>query len=507
MNSTTSVIPSELYPDTEVCATHVKPAGDTHPAWGSEWSRRYGEKYKFTPILDNPHLPNSRRGQVKVYRRGPHTGPGPHDFVLEWREGGKAHKYTVRGDLFKAVAEADKLDERLVAAGRSGKGCGSIMIPELIRRFLEHLSQRANAREIRGRTVDRYRTALQKLIDFVEGDRGRARTRAASIEVEFVLEFKSYLFSLLVHPNGHEHSEPKPMTKSGARFVLSAAKAAWAWASSQNRPLLPEGLRNPFNGHVPPRARRELVTKEKFPTKDIVRAVEVCDDYQLTTLAPLVLYGLRAAEPRYIMIEHWNRAEDNLEVNCIPGLDYFTTGEANKRFPVPGILKPLLQLISAHREGGPLFVCRAMFQGMAEPRFRPLAESALIREYRRRTAGLSEAVERAKMREHLMTEAGAVTYDQLDAEFRQIAKAAGLGPEWTLKGLRHHFASQMEKSSISYFSRKYVMGHQIPADALGNYTTIPFEDVRAQFEEFLSTRLAPIVQAIQARATALGLQV
>jgi integrase len=470
----------------------------------STWGSKYGSRHRFVAV-DNPLLPNSKFGKVKVWQRGSHQGPGPHRFVLEWREGGKNGRDYVTGDLFTAIEKARRIDERLTVAGRSGVACHVVSIPELVRRYLESEERRADAGEIDANTVDRYQTALQKLLGYVETEGGVSRARAGAVGSEFVLGFMSYLRTLEVHPNGHPHSSPQPMTESGVRFVLSAARAAWSWALRQDPPLLPEGLRNPFTAHIPAKPYRGLVTEDEFRSEGVVRFIEHCDLYQLPLMAPLILYGLRAAEPQFVMIEHWNTLDNSLAVNCDADLQHLTKGRVNKRFPVPSVLDTLLGLMSGWRRGGPLFVRRAVACGTIEPRLSEPTRETLASEYRRRVTNVRSAARRKAIRRRLMLDAGAADYDQIDAEFREVAQRAGLGPEWTLKGLRHHFASSLERANIPHYLRKYFMGHRVPQDPLKVYTEITFEDVEEHYGRLLATKLAPIVEAIQERAKALGL--
>lgn len=86
----------------------------------SRWSRRYGDSHRYVPILDDLLLLNSCRGRVWIYRRGSHEGTGLHRFILNWFENGRNRKSTVRGGKYTAVAEADRINNRMSLLGRSG---------------------------------------------------------------------------------------------------------------------------------------------------------------------------------------------------------------------------------------------------------------------------------------------------------------------------------------------------------------------------------------------------
>ena len=105
------------------------------------------------------------------------------------------------------------------------------------------------------------------------------------------------------------------------------------------------------------------MTQPALDVSDVVKLIEVADIYQLILLMPLTLYGLRAGEPCYMMVEDWNRKERFLTVNCVPGLEYKTKGIIDKTFPVPPVLDRLFAIATVGRIGGPLLPSRAHFEG------------------------------------------------------------------------------------------------------------------------------------------------
>lgn len=117
----------------------------------------------------------------------------------------------------------------------------------------------------------------------------------------------------------------------------------YEWAADPNRgALLPDGFRSPF--------LHDVVARRKVPAnplgepditmtmaEDFLRA---CDQYQLRLFAPIVLYGLRAAEP--ILLCHEHLTDDFLHINCIPELDYLTKGHRDKSLPLLPEVRMLL---------------------------------------------------------------------------------------------------------------------------------------------------------------------
>lgn len=182
-------------------------------------------------------------------------------------------------------------------------------------------------------------------------------------------------------------------------------------------------------------------------------------------------------------------------------------GRIDKTFPVPPFLGQLLALAAGHRLGGPLLRKRRCFESSEEPDAAPITKQDIITEYRRRVAGNEYAAERLAMLHRVLSDAGAVTYDELAREFRAVTQRAGLEGVATLKSLRHHFASALEVANISYFTRKYLMGHRVRRDPLAGYTATGFDQVRREFGRLLDGPMAPVVDAAHRRMGQLGLAV
>ena len=182
------------------------------PSEKSKWSRRYGDRHRYLPILDDPLLPNSRRGRIRIYRRGMQDRPGPQRYILNWFESGRNRKRTVLGDKFTAVAEADRINQRLSSLGRSGWEGRQVSLSLLLDRYIDHLEGRSDAGEISARTAARYKNAMHYLRQFAEENIGISQAAAGKLDDHFVLGFKAYLRNLKVHPNGHQNAQLKPLS-------------------------------------------------------------------------------------------------------------------------------------------------------------------------------------------------------------------------------------------------------------------------------------------------------
>jgi hypothetical protein len=204
------------------------------------------------------------------------------------------------------------------------------------------------------------------------------------------------------------------------------------------------------------------------------------------------------------MVEDWNRKEQFLTVSCVPDLEYKTKGRIDKTFPIPPILDQLLAIATAGRIGGPLLPSRAHFEGRKVISPLLATKQQMVDEYRRRIDGDHSARQRLKALDGLFREAGAVTYDQLSREFQKMVRRANLPTSPTLKSLRHLFAAALEKANISYFTRKYFMGHRVRRDPLAIYTTTDLEGIRLEFDRLLNGPMAPILIVAAQRIKQLG---
>src|SRR5260370_463035 len=190
-----------------------------------------------------------------------------------------------------------------------------------------------------------------------------------------------------------------------------------------------------------------------------VNFLHACDAYQLGLFTPLLLCGLRAAEPCFLFREY---IQDRwLKVPCNPELFYQTKGRRAKRFPWLDEVGLFLQPSLAERGHGLLYQGR---QFLAAPKERPFLGASLKEltdELQRRCgakSGLS-ARERIQLRDQLLLQAGGLTYDQVQCEFHKIAKKLAWPRSATLKDFRHLFSTCLENAGMPEHYRKYFMGH------------------------------------------------
>jgi integrase len=107
------------------------------------------------------------------------------------------------------------------------------------------------------------------------------------------------------------------------------------------------------------------------------------------------------------------------------------------------------------------------------------------------------------IRDGLMKEAGAVTYDLIDREFRSLARRLDWPKEATIKDFRHLFSTTMENAGMPEFYRKHLMGHSLGRAAIVNYTHL--NKVHELYEDAVRMEWPALLEAFEGRAGALGL--
>jgi hypothetical protein len=460
------------------------------------WSARYGAKHRLHRVAVFPAgiLPPKR---VRIYLRAGH-------YVLQWWDPAARTNLSDRvdGDLVVAITRARQVEQRLADFKSSGLGQRRLGHIELVQAFLQDLSRRADAGEINPATVTRYRSALAHYTAFAtQPEIARAFPHAAGAGREFRLALAAFLGQRSTSPNGHPNARPRPMRHPA--FVEGAVRALFSWAADPDRgSLLPAGFRNPFLRS----GRRSSVPCDLAGEPDITTAMAeqfllACDTFQLKLFAPMILYGLRAAEPCMLFGEHLG--DGWLRVPCIEALAYQTKGRRDKRFPWLACLAALWQDPMPALPEGLLFLRRGVLSGQDKAPLRGASLECLGQEFQRRCAkvGRSGAAGTQQIRHQLLRDAGGLSYDHIDSEFRSLAGRLGWQPLATLKDFRHLFSSLLENGGMPEYYRRYLMGHAPGKTALVHYTHL--NQIRQQFERAVASQFGMLVQAVERRASQL----
>ncbi len=130
--------------------------------------------------------------------------------------------------------------------------------------------------------------------------------------------------------------------------------------------------------------------------------VAACDCFQLRLFGPMLLFGLRAAEPCCLFGEYfdgnWLRVPNNVD------LQYWTKGRRDKRFPLIDELRPLWDELRRGRPQGLLYERCGLLEGREQAPLRDASLAEIVAEYRRRCAarGGSTAADRQRLRDAVL---------------------------------------------------------------------------------------------------------
>lgn len=464
----------------------------------SAWVARYGDKHHLRRLksFGEGVIPPKR---VRIYHRG-------HHYLLQWWDPHAKRSLNVRvdGDLIDAIARARDIEIGLENFRSGGQILRKLKHDELVMRYVTNLSQRADAAELAPGTAARYGSALEHYRAFVSRPEiKKSFPDVVVVNRDFQVRFAAYLQARAIKAEAAVTSG-RPVRSPG--FVLDTTRAMYEWAADPNRgALLPVGFHNPFRGVGKGRRSPSDLLGEPDITIDMaVSFVQRCDAFQLRLFGALMLYGLRAAEPVFLLAE--NIREGWLKVPCLPEFAYATKGIRAKTFP---LLPPMIELLG-HRLSGSsplLFVRRAVSEGRERPRLPCVNFKEMLEEFRRRcTARRADtAAEREAVRDGVLRDAGGLNYDQIEHEFRGLARNLEWQPQATLKDLRHLFSSCLENAGVPLFYRRYFMGQSPGRTPIVTYTHL--NQVGRQYQKAVDNDLGPLVVAISERARRLGRQV
>jgi hypothetical protein len=454
------------------------------------WSQRYGERHRLVRVLDFPAGIVGPE-KVRLYRRHDH-------YVLQWWDPAAKTNLSdrVQGDLVAAIARARQIEERLTHFKASGQvRHRHLRHADLLEAFLTDLQRRADAGGIDPATVRRYRSALHHYLAFCEDPSiAKAYPHAMGVNREFRLKLAAFLAQRSISPNGHAHAAVRTMR--GQRFVLDTVRALYEWAADPERgQLLPEGFRNPF---LRASETRSLLKGDPLAEPDItlgmaIDLVTICDRFQLRLFVPMLLFGLRAAEPCFLFTEYLDG--NWLRVPCNADLGYSTKGRRDKRFPLIDDLQPYWEELQRDRAGGLLYERRGVLDGSQRAPLRGASLAEVATEYRRRCLAKPDgSAERQRLRDAVLREAGALTYDQVEGEFKALARGLRWPTGATLKDLRHLFATTMNNASMPEAYRRYLMGQAPGKAAVVAYTHL--NELRRHYTEAVHREWQPLVEAI-----------
>lgn len=447
-----------------------------------------------------------RVGRVTVYLRG-------RVWYLRYHEQGRRRQIRGGPDRQQCRQRAAEINLQLESSTPTPAAFAPMSVEQLRQQWLDHHEHVLRSSVA---TIDRYRTATDHLLVFVQTQ--RLRCGAAQFDERCAEAFARHLRQVKVAPNGHRNTVKRHLRDKGVIYILQVCRSLFNFALK--RRYLPPYTDNPFSairiGRIPIEDAKPVIL---MPADQERAFFEACDDWQLPLFGTLLLTGLRPGELTHLLLpDDVNLDHGWLLVRNKPALGWQVKTRNQRKLTLLPEAVELLRRVIRSRQCGPVFLRRKL-AGHGTPPLSATSIPQLEAEVQRRAE--SEAVrhggdlsrhQRRRVCRRLWIELGVVKEDRLRIEFSRLTKQIG-APELTApKVLRHMFATALQEGRVDPLIRNQLMGH-VPADqhrghgSLGMtavYSHAGPHTVRRQLEEAMQNR--PAVRVIRQWLAAKPLQ-
>lgn len=445
--------------------------------------------------------------RVHVWRRGDR-------FLARGRYDGQAFGETLGSDEAEAAARLRQMLTRIedrsfvrpsearrrtLPKGRLTR----LSLRQLIDEFL------AEKRKVRGRaTAETYKSRLLPVLDFAELTGNRKRwPLAMDINRDFAIALRAFLFRYQTTRNGRAGGKAKVFSSRQVGNILECLRTALAWARRADVRKLPADWANPLTPDlIGSPLPKDPLREDKLPLEARSRLADVMDRWQLCHLAPSLVLPLRPEEAAGLLIGDVDFEKGWLAIGTrFEGGD-FTKGRTSFKLPFPDELRPILRACIDGRVEGPLLRSRQAFEDSR--RARPIADQGVLTQlYGRRLLHASAddvqaEQDRKRVFRRLLRELGGVSEDRMAAEFKTLLGSLDIAGGATLYTLRSSVTTAMKDANLPHLEMRYLTSHSTD-DILNQYASLETVGaMRRYFETIL-----PLLAAITARASALGLHV
>jgi integrase len=432
-----------------------------------------------TPAGHTRDVKVERVGPVTVYKRG-------NSYYLYYRQDGLSQRQKVDGNLAVARATAHKVGEAL-AQDRPSPLAFARTTPEAF--AVAYLGAVAGVQKLALRTQDRYKAALDRLLDFCASADVKA---IDAIDLARVEDFVKWLRGQKRNRNGSPTGSREHYKVGGIRFILSTCRTAFNWAA--RRRMLPPYAENPFGlfGIDDLKDPTEEKTAGRVFTPDQERAFfAACGPWQRRVFGVLAVYGLRVAELTHLLVDDVDLANNTFKVRSKPWLLWNVKTGRDRELPLTAETRALFAEAIGDRKAGFVFLNLGFADGaktvptFAGPTaFRERVERVL------KDLTTADAGERARKRAVVAfcRSAGQTPEKTVRLEFLKLTRAIGC-PEFTrVHDLRHLFASRAQAAGGNPILVQEMLGHTT-LDMTRRYTHLGLESKRGLLNQLLPPAL------------------
>lgn len=394
-----------------------------------------------------------RIGRITIYKRG-------ETYSLYYRQEGRTQRRKVDGNLAVARATAHKVMSAL-DEGRPSPIAYNRTTPEAM--VKGYLNAVANVQKLALRTQDRYRAALDRLLDFCSAAHIGS---IDNIEEATVEDFVQWLRGQKRTRNGSVKGSRAAYRVGGVKFILSTCRTAFNWAARHR--MLPPFRQNPFIvfGIDKLKDVKEDQAKQILFTPVQERAFFTsCNQWQRDIFMVLASLGIRVGELTHLLVEDIDLTNDVLIVRSKPWMYWMVKTGRERQLPLlPGI-KEILVRILKDRKTGFIFLNEEFVDVDQRPAHTFLTGLAFKTHVEQIVKDLlvhqPDASERAQKRAvvQFCRTMGQIPEKRLRCEFMAITRRIGC-PEFTrVHDLRHLFSSRAQAAGINPILVQEMLGH------------------------------------------------
>ena len=418
-------------------------------------------------------------------------------WYLTYQENGRRQRPRVGPQLKEAKQLAAQVNSQLELGSPSLLSFESLRLEDLQQRWLEHHEHVLRSSL---QTINRYRTATEHLLRFVE--QANAPHTTSHFRTVHAEQFVRYLRTIEVSPNGHPNSPKRLLLDKGIKYILQCCRSLFNFGG-KHRYLSPYA-ENPFSALDLDRIPVENSKQIKLFSADEERSfLQACDDWQLPIFLTLIMTGLRPGELTHLLLpDDLDLEVGLLRVRNKRQLDWRVKTRNERKIPLVPPLVKILKLMLRGRTSGLVFQ-RRCYCGASK--LSPLlqTEEAMCLELKMRMAEMESESgtvlsrqAQSRLARGVWKDAGLVKTEVIRKEFMRLTHQTRL-PELTApKMLRHLFATTLQEGKVDPLIRCELMGHSVAANqnashGLGmtaNYTQTRMETKRTQLEQALKRR-------------------
>jgi integrase len=435
----------------------------------------------YTDKGDIRDLKIERVGNVTIYKRGP-------SYYLYYREDGRSQRRKVDGNLAVAKASAAKVVAALAEQRPSPLGFQRTAPGQFVTGYLDFVE---NVQGLAWRTVDRYRAALDRLLDFCTDKRV---TAIDAIDESTIEDLVRWLRGQTRTRNGCAKGTRDLYKVGGIKFILSTCRTAFNWAS--RRRMLPPYAENPFSQFPFDQLRDPEADEEElqiFTPEQEKAFFAACSNWQKSLFVPLATYGMRVGEWTHVLIENVDFKAGTIQICSKPEMFWRVKTARRRLLPLTTEMTPLLKKLIVGRKAGFVLLNQPQFEGSSHP----AREFDSDEEFRKHLTTLvaeleaenPKATKRDKRRAvtTFCRSMGQVPVKRVQSEVCKLTEEIGC-PEFTrTHDLRHLFATRAQATGTNPILVSQITGHR-SLDMLKGYTHPSVDTKREAVERMTSYR-------------------